>query len=239
MITFWSTAMAKTTTAKTFPELADIVAPARPAVILGHADSKVIACIKAAAKAAGTMLDKTREAARIASAQLNPGEADVMARVEAVMMLYAEQLSDAGHNIKAIFKDCLTLLAAPETPVTVKQGKNEIHSTADKMASACKHVLRAAAKEVRASIGAGRKSGGGRKAAAPKQAAPAAPAVPQDAVTRSEVDAFTAWLDAAPDYLGDAIYLPKIQARLLEAGWTIGKAVKGRKVAGKAQSASA
>lgn len=234
--------MAKTTTiAKTFPELADIVtaAPAAPAVIQGGRDAAVGKLIAAAAKAAGTMLAKTKEAAKLAALQLNPEEADIMARVEAVVKLYADDFAAAGHNIRAIFKDALLLLAMPETPVTVTQGKTDIHATAAQFVEASKHAMRAAAKEVRDSIGAGRKSGGGRKAAAPKQVTPTAPAVSQDVVTRAEVDAFTAWLDAAPDYLSDAIFLPKIQARLLEAGWTIGKAVKGRKVAGKAQSASA
>lgn len=230
-------ARTNTKTAKTFPELADIVAPAAPAVIQGGRDVNVGKLIAAAAKAAGTMLAKTKEAAKLAALQLNPEEADVMARVDAVCKLYAEDFAAAGHNIRAIFKDALLLLALPETPVTVTQGKTDIHATAAQFVEASKHAMRAAAKEVRDSIGAGRKSGGGRKAAAPKQVTPTAPsAVPQDVVTRSEVDAFTAWLDAAPDYLGDAVYLPKIQARLAEAGWTIGKAVKGRKVTGKASA---
>ena len=229
-------ARTNTKTAKTFPELGDIVAPTAPAVIQGGRDVNVGKLIAAAAKAAGTMLAKTKEAAKLAALQLNPEEADVMARVDAVCKLYAEDFAAAGHNIRAIFKDALLLLALPETPVSVAQGKTEIHATAAQFVDASKHAMRAAAKEVRDSIGAGRKSGGGRKAAAPKQATPAAPAVPQDVVTRSEVDAFSAWLDAAPDYLSDAVYLPKIQARLAEAGWTIGKAVKGRKVAGKASA---
>ena len=229
-------ARTNTKTAKTFPELADIVAPAAPAVIQGGRDVNVGKLIAAAAKAAGTMLAKTKEAAKLAALQLNPEEADVMARVDAVCKLYAEDFAAAGHNIRAIFKDALLLLALPETPVTVTQGKTDIHATAAQFVEASKHAMRAAAKEVRDSIGAGRKSGGGRKAAAPKQATPAAPAVPQDVVTRAEVDAFQAWLDAAPDYLGDVIYLPKIQARLAEAGWTIGRAVKGRKVTGKASA---
>lgn len=230
-------ARTNTKTDKTFPELAELVAPAaKTPVIVGYRSTDVGKLIAAAAKAAGTMLAKAKEAAKLAALQLNPEESDVMARVDAVCKLYADDFAAAGHNIRAIFKDALLLLAMPETPVTVTQGKNEIHATAAQLVDACKHVMRAAAKEVRDSIGAGRKSGGGRKAAAPKQVTPATPAVPQDVVTRSEVDAFTAWLDAAPDYLSDAVYLPKIQARLAEAGWTIGKAIKGRKVTGKASA---
>lgn len=233
-----------TTTAKTFPELGDIIAKpagkAKPAII-GHRDDAVSKLIGAAAKAAGTMLSKTKEAAKLAALQLNPAEADVMARVDAVVRLYAEDFTAAGHNIRAIFKDALILLALPETPVTVTQGKTDIHSTAAAFVDASKHAMRAAAKEVRDSIGAGRASGGGRKASTPKaKAAEAAAAVglAPDVVTMSEVDAFTAWLDAAPDYLSDAIYLSKLQARMLEAGFvlTLKKATQGRKVTGAASA---
>lgn len=230
-----------TTTAKTFPELGDIVAKTaaktKPALI-GHRDDAVGKLIGAAAKAAGTMLAKTKEAAKLAALQLNPAEADVMARVDAVVKLYADDFAAAGHNIRAIFKDALILLALPETPVTVTQGKTDMHATAAAFVDASKHAMRAAAKEVRDSIGAGRASGGGRKSSAPKQVAPTAKSTPEIFVTMSEVDAFSAWLDAAQDYVSDAIYLQKLQARMLEAGFvlTLKKATQGRKVTGAASA---
>ena len=93
--------------------------------------------------------------------------------------------------------------------------------------------MRAAAKEVRDAHGIGRRAGGGRKAAAPKAEAveTAVGAAPD---VKTETDRFSQWLDALPDYLQDAVFHPRIVAALIEAGYTLQKAAKGRKVQGSA-----
>jgi hypothetical protein len=53
---------------------------------------------------------------------------------------------------------------------------------------------------------------------------------------KTETDAFSAWLDNLPEYLGDAVYHPRIVARLIESGYTLQKAAKGTKITGKASA---
>ena len=199
------------------------------AVTLGHRDPAAGALILKAGKAAASMLQCCKEAAAVAAAQLNPAQ-PMGERIDSVCALYSDDFKTAGHNVRALFKDALTLLAAAQTPVTVdtvgKDGKKvETHTTAAAAVSMPKHAMRDAAKQVREAHGLARKSGGGRKAAAP------APAP-----TAEDVDQFSHWLDNLEEYFTDSVYHPRIVARLIEMGYTVNKATQGRKITGKAST---
>lgn len=193
---------------------------------------EVVAGIKKAEKAAGTMLAETREAARKAAEQLNPA-LPIAERIEQVMSCYAAALAGVNHNIRAIFKDVITLRAAESCPVSVdvvgKDGKKvEAHIAAAEAVDLPKHALRAAAQEVREVHGLGRKKAE-RK---PKAATPAGEPAPDMKPTTAEK--FNAWLADMDEYLTDAVLHPQIVAHLATLGYTLGKAVKGRVVRGKA-----
>lgn len=200
--------------------------------IVGSRDATVGALIGKAGKAAGTMLQCCKDAAAKAATQLNP-ETPIAGRIAAVVSLYAEDFKTAGHNVKSLFVDALTLHAAAQTPVTVdivgKDGKKEEkHITAVDAVAMPKHAMRDAAKQVRDANGMGRKTS--PKQMTPKAATPKASPAP-DMV---DVDAFSAWLDNMPEYMGDAIYRPKIEARLIEMGLILTKAAKGKIIKGSA-----
>lgn len=203
---------------------------AQPAINGGH-DAKVAALIKAAVRAAGTMVQKCREAAKAAAEQFNP-ELTPHQNVEAVVKLYAEDFG-TDHNTKAVFKDALWLMAAQAAPVTlVKKGKDgtevEQHITAAQAVDMGKHDLRAAAKQVREQEGAGRAAGGGRKstptsptrATEARKADPAATAPGPVAEAKAE-DVFLHNLAA---YLQDVAMLDKIKAVCAEGGFRLSKA---------------
>ena len=212
-------------------------APA-PAAIVAHRDESTAALILKAGEAANSMLAFCKEAAKAAAAQLNPAQ-PMAARIESVMALYATDFTAAGHNVKALFKDALTLHAAAQTPVTVKaivNGKaQDVHITAEKAAEMPKHAMKDAAAQVRAANGMSRKTGGGRKAAAPAKMPAAAPA-PDMTVTMAEVDGFSQWLANLDAYLTDAIFHQKIVARAIECGFVITKATKGKVIKGAASA---
>jgi hypothetical protein len=217
-------------------EAAAAQAPA-PAAIVAHRDTATAALILKAGEAANSMLAFCKEAAKAAATQLNPAQ-PMAARIESIMALYAADFTAAGHNVKALFKDALTLHAAAQTPVTVKaivNGKaTDVHITAEKAADMPKHAMKDAAAQVRAANGLSRKSGGGRKPAATKM--PVAPAAPDMTVTASEIDGFSQWLENLDAYLTDAIFHEKIVARAIECGFVITKATKGKVVKGAASA---
>ena len=199
--------------------------------VVGHRDAAAGALILKAGKAAATMLQSCKEAAAIAAKQLNPA-LPMGERLDTVVSLYAADFTAAGHNVKALFKDALTLHAAGQTPVTVsaigKDGKKaDLHITALAAAAMPKHAMKDAAKQAREANGMGRKAGAGAK---PKAAA--APA----AVTMSEVDGFSQWLGNLEPYFSDAVFHGKIVARMIELGYTVNKAAKGRIVKGSASA---
>ena len=203
-----------------------------PAAVLGHRDPAAGALIIKAGKAAASMLQCCKEAAAVAAAQLNPAQ-PMGARIDAVCSLYADDFKAAGHNVRALFKDALTLHAAAQTPVTVSAmvdgKKTDVHVTAAEAVAMPKHAMRDAAKQVREANGMARKSGGGAKPKAPKDA-PAAPDL------KTETDAFSAWLDNMPVFLTDGIYHSRIVARLIEMGYRLEKATQGRKIKGVASA---
>lgn len=204
---------------------------ANQTTITGHRDAEVGTLINKAGRAAASMLQLCKEAASKAAAQLNPAQ-PMGERIDAVCSLYADDFKAAGHNVRALFKDALTLHAAAQTPVTVdaigKDGKKtEQHITAAEAVAMPKHAMRDAAKQVREAHGLARKAGAGRKAK---------PAATTTAPAASEIDAFSAWLDNLEEYFTDSVYHGRITARLIEMGYTVNKATAGRKIKGAASA---
>jgi hypothetical protein len=209
-------------------------APA-PAAIVAHRDESTAALILKAGEAANSMLAFCKEAGKAAAAQLNPAT-PIGQRITDVVALYSDDFKTAGHNVKALFVDALTLHAAAQTPVTVSaivDGKKaDVHITAAAAAAMPKHAMRDAAKQVREAIGTARKVSA--KKAAPKM--PSAPPAPDMTVTATEIDGFSAWLANLDAYLTDAIFHQKIVARAIECGYVITKATKGTVIKGKASA---
>lgn len=206
-----------------------------PAAIVGHRDAAAGALILKAGKAAATMLQCCKEAAKLAAAQLNPAT-PIGQRISDVVSLYAADFTAAGHNVRALFVDALTLQAAAQTPVTVSaivDGKKaDVHITAGEAAQMPKHAMRDAAKQVREAIGTARKTSTKTKTVKMPAAAPA----PDMTVTATEIDGFSAWLANFDAYITDAIFHQKIVAKAIECGFVITKATKGTKVTGKASA---
>jgi hypothetical protein len=204
--------------------------------IVAHRDTATAALILKAGKAAASMLQLCKEAGKAASAQLNPAT-PIGQRIADVVALYADDFKTAGHNVKALFVDALTLHAAAQTPVTVKtmvKGKaTDVHVTAAEAAQMPKHAMREAAKQVREAIGTARKVSAKKPAAAKM---PAAAPAPDMTVTASEIDGFSQWLANLDAYLTDAIFHQKIVARAIECGFVITKATKGKVIKGAASA---
>jgi hypothetical protein len=216
-------------------EAAAAIAPT-PAAIVAHRDEQTAALILKAGKAAASMLQLCKEAGKAAAAQLNP-LSPIGQRIADVVALYADDFKTAGHNVKSLFVDALTLHAASQTPVTVKtivNGKaQDMHITAGAAAGLPKHAMREAAKQVRESIGTNRKTSTKTKTAAKM---PVAPAAPDMTVTATEIDGFSAWLENLDAYLTDVVFHQKIVARAIECGFVITKATKGKIVKGAASA---
>ena len=191
----------------------------------------VAALIAQAGKAASTLTNKAREGARLASAQLNPAT-PLKERIAEVVAAYAGDFKAAGHNVRAIFVDALTLLACANTDVAVKipakGGSAETYVKAGEAVDMSKHNLKDAAKQVREAHGMARKAGGGAK---PK----AAPKV-QAAPDMHHIDAFSNWLDVLPEYLQDSVFHGKIVAALIAEGYTLNRAAKGKVIKGAASA---
>lgn len=142
--------MAKTTTS----------APAK----LTQTQNAVDKLILEAGKASATMTAKAIEGAKLAAKELDASK-PLADRIAMVMAAHAAAFATAGHNVKAIFADALTLLAAPAEKVLVPTfdavGKKvpdvQATVTADKAVDLAKHTMRDAAKQVREAAGIGRK----------------------------------------------------------------------------------
>jgi hypothetical protein len=212
----------------------EAAAATQPAIV-AHRDESTAALILKAGKAAASMLELCKQAGKAASAQLNPAT-PIGQRIADVVALYADDFKTAGHNVKSLFVDALTLHAAAQTPVTVKamvNGKStDVHLTAEKAADMPKHAMRDAAKQVREAIGTNRKTS--TKTKTTKM--PSAPLAPDMTVTATEIDGFSAWLENLDAYLTDAIFHEKIVARAIECGFVITKATKGKIVKGAASA---
>jgi hypothetical protein len=204
--------------------------------IVAHRDTATAALILKAGKAAASMLQLCKEAGKAASAQLNPAT-PIGQRIADVVALYADDFKTAGHNVKALFVDALTLHAAAQTPVTVTaivDGKKaDVHVTAADAAQMPKHAMRDAAKQVREAIGTARKVSPKKPAAKMPAAAPAPDMV---TVTAGEIDGFTQWLANFDAYFTDAVFHQKIVAHIVDAGFVVMKAAPGKIVKGKASA---
>jgi hypothetical protein len=213
----------------------------KAAAVVAVRSTEVADLIAQAGQASQSMYALARDAGSAASKQLNPAK-PLKDRIAEVMSLYVKDLADAGPNVKAIFGDALTLRACAQDPVVIavpgKDGKaTDTSMTAAEAVACSKHAMRDAASQVRAAHGIGRKPGAGRKAAPAKVAQSSKVAQPAT-VNASDVDKFTAWLDMLPEYISDNVYHARIVAVLVEAGWTLSKAAKGRKVRGVASAAA-
>lgn len=197
-------------------------------------DAAIGTLINEAGQAAQSMLTKCKEAAQKAAGQLDAAK-PMGERIAAVVSLYAADFTAAGHNVKALFVDALTLHAAAQCPVMVstigKDGKKvDSPVTAGEAVSMPKHAMRDAAKQVREAHGIGRKTGGGRKTTAAKT--PTAPAAPD--LVKTETDKFSVWLDDLEGYFKDAVFHPRIVAHLITLGYSVSKAAKGKTIKGSA-----
>ena len=197
-------------------------------------DAAIGTLINEAGQAAQSMLTKCKEAAQKAAGQLDAAK-PMGERIAAVVSLYAADFTAAGHNVKALFVDALTLHAAAQCPVMVntigKDGKKvDTPATAAEAVNMPKHAMRDAAKQVREAHGIGRKTGGGRKTAA--KATPTAPAAPD--MVKTETDKFSQWLDDLEGYFKDAVFHPRIVAHMITLGYSVNKAAKGKTVKGSA-----
>lgn len=196
-------------------------------------DAAIGTLINEAGQAAQSMLAKCKEAAAKAAQQLDSTK-PMGQRIAAVVSLYAADFQAAGHNVKSLFVDALTLHAGSTCHVMVntigKDGKKvDTPVTAAEAVNMPKHAMKDAAKQVRETHGIGRKAGGGSK---PKAAAPAAPAAPD--MVKTETDKFSLWLDDLEGYFKDAVFHPRIVAHLITLGYSVNKAAKGKTIKGAA-----
>lgn len=179
-------------------------------------NTEVVVSIKKAADAAGSMFKHSVAAAKLAA--LNPPEGKLPEVLDAIMSTYAAELADAGHNVKAIFKDALTLALKPETPISFTEKKDgqdvETHTTAATAINMAKHAMRDAAKQVREENGMARKTGGGRKPAQPTTA-------PVQDTGNNDDLAFAAFLHNLPVYFNDPAKALKITGALKEMGFKL------------------
>lgn len=194
--------------------------------------------IKAAGKASGTMLAECRKAAEIAATQLDMKK-PVPERIAEIMEIYAKDFAGFDANVRANFKDFLTIFAVPDAPVSIeiksKDAATEIHTTAGDMADKpmVKHTMKDIAKQVREFAGMSRAAGGGRKPRQPMAKTPATfPAAPD----MTDETAFLAWCDNLQEYLLDAVYRPRIDARLIEIGLVLTKTANGKVIKGTASA---
>ncbi len=197
-----------------------IAAPAAAPVAAAPAElaaiPEVVTALKAANKAAGTLTTKAKEAARLAAAQLDPSIKDIDARIKHVVKAYAADLSGMDANVRAVFSNALTLLAAGSTPISIEtKEKGEVvekHMTAETALDLSKNDMAKAATQARRAHGTGRAAGAGRPTKTP-----ATPKQDTDAA------AFTVWLDNMAAFMDNPRREKKILAKLKELGYKLTK----------------
>ena len=197
----------------------------------------VRALIGEAAQAQNTMYAKCKEAAKLAAQLLDPKK-PFKTRVDDVVKTYADDFKAAGHNVRALFVDALTILAATSEPVHVEVAgaPKPVEMLAGEALESSQRAMKSAARQVREAQGVARAPGAGRTKTKAEQVAAAVGEAPTVTVTRSEVDAFSAWIENLEPYFTDAVYHQKIVARLIEMGFTVSKAAKGKVVKGVASA---
>ena len=163
--------------------------------------------ILAAGKAAGTMYSKTLEAANLAKLELD-GKLPMAERIAAVMTAHAEAFKTAGHNVKAIFSDALTLHADAGRRVEIAGPKNSLQkmSASKAVETLAKNPMREAAKQVRNLNGIGRKVTPKVVSSAPKA---------DDAALQRET------LAEVAEHIKDAAFISKLTTLLEAAGYVL------------------
>jgi nucleoid-associated protein YgaU len=195
--------------------------------------ASVIDSLNKANKAAGSMLEYCRKAAELAATQLDHNK-PIKAALAEVISAYSPQFVGADANVKQNFSAFLVLHADKKAVVDLKiKSANEtktVSTTAGDMLSKpmTKHTLRDLAKQVREVNDIGRATGGGRK--------PKTPTAKPTAPDMTDETAFLAWCDNLSEYLLDAVYRPRIDARLIEMGLVLTKTAKGKVVKGTASA---
>lgn len=179
--------------------------------------------ILAAGKAAGTMYSKTVEAAGLAKLELD-GSKPLAERIAAVMTAHADAFKTAGHNVRAIFSDALTLHACAGDQVEIAGPKDSVQkmSASKAVGTLAKNPMREAAKQVRAAHGIGRKVTPKVVSSAPKADA---------AALQNEV------LAELAEHIKDAAFVSKLTTFLAAAGYIM--AAKAKVTTGRAQRAPA
>lgn len=177
---------------------------------------EVVAQLTKAREASASMLASCKAAARTAARQLD-AKLPLRDRIEVVMICYREAL-DGDHNVRANFKDALTLLACAESPVSIEVRGQEIQTTAAEAVDQPKHVMKAAAKAVRDDNGMGRREGAGRKAKS--EAAESASRL-SPAKLDTSTDQRGAVINTVVQGLEDAAFFAEFKAKLAEAGFNI------------------
>lgn len=179
-------------------------------------NNEVVSQLTKARNASATMLASCKAAAKAAARQLD-NNLPLKSRIEVVMICYAEAI-DGDQNVRANFKDALTLLACADSPVSIEVRGEEIQTTAAEAVDMPKHAMKAAAKAVRDDNGMGRKSGGGRKAKSEEA---------ENASRLSNVPLNTgaaqrgAVMNTVIVGLDDAAFFAEFKAKLAEAGFNI------------------
>ena len=178
--------------------------------------NEVIQHIAKARSASASMLASCKAAAKAAARQLDK-KLPLRDRIEVVMLCYRDAM-DGDHNVRANFKDALTLLACAESPVSIEVRGEEIQTTAAEAVDQPKHVMKAAAKAVRDDHGMGRREGAGRKAKseAAENASRLSPAK-----LDTSTDQRGAVINTVVQGLNDAAFFAEFKAKLAEAGFSI------------------
>lgn len=183
--------------------------------------SKVTRAIQQATTLSNSVYDATREAAKLAAAQLDDS-VSIKARVDSVVALYADELAEC-HNVRANFSAMLLLLAAGSQPVSITTKAGDLHTTAADAVMLPKNQMRDAAKEVREANGIGRKVGGGRKPSdtTPMDAslltlAKSAKAAKSAEATPVETLSYTALVDRVLDAMDDEAFTLELAEALTE-----------------------
>lgn len=173
---------------------------------------EVMAALKKAVSASGTMLSQCKQAAKQAAKQLNP-TMPLADRIDSVMIAYKATIGD-NNNVRSNFKDALTLMACAQAPITIESRKGEeVHTTGEDALKLNKHDMKAAVKAVRADNGIGRKTA---------ERSPKTPtAGPVDAVNHESVMRIV----ASNLFAADDAFIKALVKTCADNGWTL-KATK-------------
>lgn len=223
---------------------AAVVAATTPAPALAAAPvvvNPIDQLIHEAGIAGGTMVDKTREAAKLAAAELDASIADVAARIKAVVDKHSIAFTKCGtnaHNIKALFSDTLWLLAVPAATVENQikvAGAPKGQKTIEQVAAVdavelSKDKIRECAKQVREQTG---------NSTARTGRTPAQTTTVVSTAKQAETSSVNTWFDTLAVKIADPGEFAKIVAVLELAGYSVTKKNVKMVPASKAENAPA